>query len=309
MSITRLAQLFDAVSGKARKRLVAAAANDIHTLEAIRDALDRHLIDATLVGDEAQIRAHCASLDLNLSLDPTRFEIIHEPDDALAAAKAVALVRKGHGHFLMKGSLQTAVLMHAILDHQTGILEPGALLSHVSVIDCPSYGKLLVMSDAAVVPHPDQAQKLAITRYVIGTAHLLGIEKPRIAILGITERVNPKMPSMVEAAAIAQRWTQGIEEGPFAMAYVDGPLPLDAALDSESAAIKGVKSEVGGQADGLVCPDIESGNIFYKACTKLAGAEAAGMLVGARVPCVVSSRGDSALAKLYSIALAALASQ
>jgi len=179
------------------------------------------------------------------------------------------------------------------------------VLTHVSLMESPRYPKLLVISDPAVLLHPDLIQKIAITNYVIETARLLGIEKPKVAILGITEQVNPKVQSMVDAAVISKMTDRGQIKG----AFVDGPMALDVAIDPESARAKGVSGPVAGDADCLVFPNIDSGNIFYKACTKLGGSEVAGMVVGARVPCVVSSRGDSSLTKLYSIALASLASK
>jgi len=301
MPITRLNELLEAVKAKPRRHLVAAAANDLHTLEAVAQALEQGLVEATLVGDEARIRKNC----VELGLDTGRFTLVHEPGDAEAAAKAVELVRGMKGAFLKKGALPTETLLRALLDKEKGLAAPGSVLSHVSLMECPGLGRLLVISDPAVILQPDLAQKIAITKYVIQTAQLLGIAKPRVALLGITEFVNPKMASMIEAAAIAKMADRGQIQG----AFVDGPMALDVAIDAESAKAKGVSGEVAGRADGLVFPNIDAGNVFYKACTKLAGAEVAGLVMGARVPCVVTSRGDSSLTKLYSIALAALAAE
>jgi len=301
MIITRLAQLLEAAADRPRKRLVAAFANDVHTVEAVSAAVDRGLVDATLVGDADLIRKNC----VEHGIDADRFEIVHEPEELRAAAKAVELVRTGHGAFLMKGSLTTETLLRAILEKDGGLSVPGAVLSHVSLMESPNYPKLLVISDPAVLLSPDLVQKIAITNYVIETARLLGIAKPKVALLGITEQVNPRVHSMVDAAVISKMADRGQIKG----AFVDGPMALDVAIDAESARTKGVDGDVAGDADCLVFPNIESGNIFYKACTKLGGAEVAGMVVGARVPCVVSSRGDSSLSKLYSIALAALAAK
>jgi phosphate butyryltransferase len=301
MPIQSLNALLTAVSDRPKKRVVVAAAHDAHTLQGIEDARRHGLVEASLVGDEHRIR----TLSADLGIDISSVEILHEPEDALAAALAVRLVREGRGHFLMKGALQTATLVRAILDHQHGLMEGQSLLCHVALLQCPVLDRLLVASDAAVIPSPDLPQKVILTQRVIETLRLLGVEQPRVALVSITEKVNPKLKTSVEAAAIAQM----ARNGHFPNAYVEGPLPLDAALDLESARIKHVEGEVGGRADGLIFPDIEAGNIFYKACTKLAGAEVAGMVVGAKAPCVVSSRGDSSLAKLNSIALAALASR
>lgn len=301
MPIQSLSELLTAVSNQPRRRVVVAAAHDAHTLEGVADAHRRGLVEATLVGDEARIQAISAELGFDLS----HVEILHEPEETPAAALAVRLIREGRGHFLMKGALQTATLLHAILDRASGLMEGHGLLCHVALLQCPALDRLLVASDAAVIPSPDLPQKVILTQRVIETLRLLGVEKPRVALVSITEKVHPKLKTSVEAAAIAQM----ARSGRFPGAFVEGPLPLDAALDLESARIKHVEGEVGGRADGLIFPDLEAGNIFYKACTKLAGAEVAGMVVGATAPCVVSSRGDSSLAKLNSIALAALASR
>lgn len=298
MPITRLTQLLEATASRPKKQLVAAAANDVHTIDSVNQALERNLVEGILIGDEALIRKHCS----DLRIDAGRFTIIHESSDSLAAARAVELVRQEPGRFLMKGSLTTELLLRAILSKDANLVEPGLFLSHVTVIEIPQYHKLLVVSDPAVLPNPDLIQKIAITGYVIQTARVLGIEKPKVAILGMTEQVNPKFQSLVDAAAIAKMADRGQIKG----AFVDGPLALDVAVDRESAKIKGVTGEVAGDADCLVFPNIDTGNVFYKTCTKFMGCEMAGMLVGAKVPCVVSSRSDSSLTKLYSIALAAL---
>ena len=181
-------------------------------------------------------------------------------------------------------------------------MDPGATLSHVTVIEVERYPKLIVCGDVAVLPAPELKEKIAITRYQIAVAQALGIGQPKVAIIAATEQVLYKMQACVDAAIIAKMADRGDIKG----ALVDGPLALDVAVDPEAVAIKGLKSPVAGDADCLVFPNIESGNVFYKTCTKLAGAELAGLVVGARVPCVLTSRGDTAKSKLYSIALAAL---
>jgi phosphate butyryltransferase len=298
MPITRLAEILEAVANRPKRCLVAAAANDLHTLEAVNQAVERSLVDGILVGDQALIHRNIAELKLN----PSRFTIVHEPEDSQAAAKAVKLVRQAPGRFLMKGSLTTDLFLRAILDKDASLVEPGVFISQVTVLESPNYPKLLIISDPAVIPAPDLAQKIAITGYVIETARILGIETPKVAILGMTEQVNPKFQSLMDAAALSKMADRGL----FKNAFVDGPMALDVAIDPESARMKGVAGNVAGDADGLVFPNIEAGNVFYKVCTKLAGCEMAGILVGTKVPCVVASRSDSSLTKLYSIALAAL---
>jgi phosphate butyryltransferase len=298
MPITRLEQLLEAVQAKPKKRLAAAYANDAHTIEAVAHAMDKGIVDGTLVGDEAVIRAKCQEL----GLDPARFTIVHEPNEAKAAARAVALVRSCECQVLMKGLVSTDKYMRAILSKESGLMDPGAILSHVSVIEVAGYPKLIVCGDVAVLPYPELKEKVAITNYCIGVARALGIERPRVAAIAASEQVLPKVQATVDAALLAKMAERGQIKG----AAVDGPMALDVAVDPEAAATKGVGGEVAGQADCLVFPNIDAGNVFYKTCSKLAGGEIAAIVVGAQAPCILSSRGDSVLTKLYSIALAAL---
>lgn len=298
MQITRLEQMLEAVKGRPKKRLVAANAVDAHTIEAVNDAVDRGIVDGTLVGDEAVIRGVCQEH----GIDAGKFRIVHEASDAKAAARAVALVKAGEGQILMKGLVSTDKYMRAILNKESGLMDPGAILSHVTVIEHKTYPKLIICGDVAVIPYPELKEKVAITNYLIGVAHALGIEKPKVAVLAASEQVLPKVQPTVDAAIIAKMADRGQIKG----AFVDGPMALDVAVDRESAETKGVRSEVAGDADALVFPNIDAGNIFYKTGTKLAGCELAAMVVGAQAPCILSSRGDSVLTKLYSITLAAL---
>ena len=301
MSITRLEQMLEAVKNKSRKRLVAAFANDAHTIEAVNDAVTRGIVDATLVGDEVIIAKVCAEL----GIDASRFVIVHEPVDTKAAARAVALVRSGECQLLMKGVLSTDKYMRAILNKENGLMAPGAILSHVSVIEHARYSKLLICGDVAVIPYPELKEKIAITNYVIAVAKALGIEKPKVALIAASEQVLVKVQPTVDAAIISKM----AERGQITGAFVDGPMALDAAVDAECAHTKGLAGPVAGDADCLVFPNIDAGNVFYKTSTKLAGCELAAMVAGAQVPCILSSRGDSVLTKLYSITLAALSAK
>ena len=299
MSITKLDQMVELVKSKPKKRLVAAYANDAHTIEAVYNAVNQGIVEATLVGDEATIKAVCQEH----GFDAAKFEIVQEADENKAGGKAVALINEGRGDVLMKGLLSTDKYMRAILNKEKGLMPgPKAVLSHVTIIETPRYHKLITCGDVAVIPAPDLNQKIAITNNLINTAHALGIEMPKVAVLAATEQMLPGMQACVDAAILAKMGDRGV----FKNAYVDGPLALDVALDKESAGIKKLKGEVAGDADCLVFPNIESGNVFYKSNTKLAGAELAAMVCGARVPCVLTSRGDTAKTKSYSIALAAL---
>lgn len=301
MSITKLDQILEVAKSKGKKRLVAAWAVDSHTIEAVAEAYKQGIIDATLVGDEVQIRKVLAELNLNAA----DFEIVHGATDNGAGAKAVELVRSGHGKILMKGLLSTDKYMRAILNKEKGLMAPGAVLSHVTVIENPNYHKLIICGDVAVLPYPDLKQKTAITNYVIQVGHALEIAKPKVAIIAATEQVSEGIEATVHASVISKMAERGQIKG----AFVDGPMGLDVAIDKESADTKGVKGEVPGDADCLVFPNIDAGNVFYKTNTKLAGCELAAMVVGANTPCVLSSRGDSAKTKLYSIGLAALSAK
>ena len=297
--ITKLDQIIDAAKLKGKKRLVAAFANDSHTIGAASMAIDAGFVEATLVGDIDTIKKVCKEE----GIDFNKFTLVQEANEQGAANLAVKLINEGKGDFLMKGLCTTDKYMRAILNKESGLMPGGKpVLSHVTVFEIPTYHKLLITSDVAVIPAPDFKQKLALTNYVIATAKVLGIEMPKVALIAATEQVSVGMPACVDAALIAAMGNRGQIKG----AIIDGPLAMDVAIDKESADIKKLKGEVAGDADCLVWPTIEAGNVFYKTATKFAGAELAAMVVGAKVPCVLSSRGDSTLTKMYSIALAAL---
>ncbi len=299
MAIQKIDDIYEALKANAqKKRLVVAYANDSHSIEAVNKAVEMGIVEATLCGDENEIKKVCAEHGFDIS----RFTIIHEPVDTLAAARAVEMVRNKEVDFIMKGLVSTDKYMRAILNKERGLLPPKATLSHVAVMECPNYHKLLIASDAAIIPAPDMDQKLAIVRYVTQTANALGIKRPKVALISATEQVLPKVPSTTEAAIIAKMG----ERGQLGNIDIDGPLALDVAIDKEAAEIKKINSLVAGDADCLVFPNIEAGNVFYKTNTKLANARQGAILVGATAPSVLSSRGDSVDAKLNSIALAAL---
>lgn len=298
MAITKLEVMFDRLKSLPRKRLVGAYACDSHSIGAISAAIDKGIIQGTLVGDEKSILEVCE----HDGIDSNKFTIINESNDKKAVAKAVELIHRGEGDILMKGLVSTDKYMRAILNKETGILPPKAVLSHVTVIESPNYHKLLIVGDVAIIPIPDLSQKIAITNYLINTARSLEIEKPRVAILAATEQVLLGMQACVDGSILAKM----ADRGQIKNAFVDGPLALDISIDKESAMIKKIGGEVAGNADCILFPNIESGNVFYKTNTKLAGAELGAMVVGAKVPCVLSSRGDSMQTKLYSIALAAM---
>lgn len=298
MPITKLDQVLEAVKSKPKKRLVAAFANDVHTVEAVNEAITLGIVDATLVGDEATILKNCAAH----GIDPGRFKIVQEADEMKAANLAVSLINQGEGNLLMKGLVSSDKYMKSILNKEGGLMDKDAVLTHVTVIELPTYPKLLTVGDVAILPAPDLKQKTVILNCLIKTAQKLDIPCPKVAIIAATEQMSAGMQACVDAAILSKMAERGQIKG----ALVDGPLALDPAIDRESAETKGCRSPVAGDADCLLFPNIESGNVFYKFSTKLANGELGAFVAGARVPAVLSSRGDSAKTKLYSIALAAL---
>ena len=286
-------------SRDSKKRMVAAWGVDDHTISAASQAIDLGLVEVILVGDEKMIAEVCH----NENIDPAKFTIVHNPVELSAVAQAVQMVRDGEGDFLMKGLCSTDKFLRAILNKETGLLPPKGTLTHCGVIENPNYHKLLFVGDVAVIPAPDLKQKQVIMEFLVKTAKSVGVTTPKVAIIAATEQVLSSQPATMEAAQLAKMAERGQIKGCIA----DGPLALDVAIDLESAQIKGMESPVAGDADCLLFPNIESGNVFYKANSKLVvGVRQAGILVGAKVPCVLSSRADSTDTKLNSIAVAAM---
>ena len=282
-----------------RKRMVAAWGVDGHTVAAAGKAIELGLADVTLVGDENLIAQACK----DEGMDMTAFTIVHNENEQDSIKEAVRMVREGEGDFLMKGLCSTDKFLRAILNKETGLLPPKGTLTHCTTLEIPSYHKLLFVGDVAVIPAPDLKQKQIIMECLVKTAQAVGIAKPKVAILAATEQVLPSQPASIEAAILSKMVDRGQIKGCIA----DGPLALDVAIDQESVAIKGLVSPVAGDADCLLFPNIESGNVFYKANSKLvAGVRQSGILVGAKAPCVLSSRADSIDTKLNSIAMAAM---
>ena len=219
-----------------------------------------------------------------------------------AAALACDLINRGEGDILMKGLLPTDKYMRAILNKERGLCPPNVTLAHVAVIQNPNYHKLLVASDCAIIPLPDLKQKQTILKYVTTVSKALGVKTPKVALVTATEQMSAGIPACVDAAIISKMAERGQIKG----CLVEGPISLDLACDAETAQIKGMNSPVAGDADCLVFPNLEASNVFYKCCSKFDKSEIGAMLMGAKVPCVLSSRGDTSLTKLYSIALAAM---
>lgn len=297
MNITKLDQVVELVKSKPKKRLIAAFANDEHTIEAVNHAVEMGIIEATLVGDQDIMKKVCEVLNI----DSSKFTMIHEPVDTKAATKCCDLINNGEGDILMKGSLTTDKYMRAILNKERGLCPPNATITHIAVFENPAYHKLIIASDCAIILNPDLKQKQFILKSMIDTAHAIGIKQPKVAIIAATEQMSAGMQACVDGAILSKMADRGQISG----ALVEGPLSLDVALDEEAAKIKKMTGGVCGDADALLFPNIESGNVFYKCSTKFNKAECGAFLAGAKVPCVLSSRGDTALTKLYSIAIAA----
>ena len=270
---------------------------DEASLRAAVEGAAAGLIEPILVGPSVKIRAAAAIAGLDISA----FRLVDEPHSQAAAIRAVALVRLGEAVLLMKGSLHTDELIRAVIARETG-LRTARRLSHVYVMDVPSYPRALLLTDAAVNVTPTLEEKRDIVQNAIDLAHVMGIAQPRVAILAAVETVNPAMPSTLDAAALCKMADRGQITG----GLLDGPLAFDNAVSLEAARQKGIVSEVAGRADILVVPDLEAGNMLAKQLSFLAGADAAGVVVGARVPIILTSRADSARTRLASCAVAVL---
>ena len=297
---TKFEEIYAFLKGRdSRKRMIAAWGVDTHTVAAASKAVELGLADVTLVGDEALIAKACTEEGVDAGI----FTIVHNPDELKSVAQAVQMVRNGEGDFLMKGLCSTDKFLRAILNKETGLLPLKGTLTHCTTLEIPSYHKLLFVGDVAVIPAPDLKQKQIIMECLVRTAKAVGVQTPKVAILAATEQVLASQPASVEAAMLSKM----VERGQICGCIADGPLALDVAIDMESVQIKGLVSPVAGDADCILFPNIESGNVFYKANSKLVpGVRQAGMLVGAKVPCVLSSRADSIDTKLNSIAIAAM---
>jgi phosphate acetyltransferase len=270
---------------------------DTNAIGAAVEAARAGLIAPILVGPQAKIRAAAQSAGVDIGA----FRLVDTPHSHAAADRAVALVRDGEAALLMKGSLHTDELLHAVLAPDSG-LRTGKRLSHVYLMDVPSYPKPLLVTDAAVNIAPDLEQKRDIVQNAIDLAHEMGIDTPRVALLSAVETVNPAIRSTLDAAALCKMADRGQISG----ALVDGPLAFDNAVSPSAAKEKGIVSPVAGQADILVVPDLEAGNMLAKQLIFLAGADAAGVVLGARVPIILTSRADSERVRLASCAVAVL---
>lgn len=292
---------YDRLIAVARKHspMATAVAHpcDTVSLESAVEGARLGLLKPILVGPRARILDVAAQAGLDIG----RFELVESLHSHDSAARAVELVRAGRAEALMKGSLHTDELMGAVVARDTGI-RTARRLSHCFVMDVPSHPEALIISDAAVNIAPTLEDKVDIVQNAIDLARALGTEKVRVAILSAMETVNPRVLSTVEAAALCKMADRGQITG----AELDGPLALDNAISPEAAAIKHIVSPVAGRANVLIVPDLEAGNMLAKSLSFLAGADAAGIVLGARVPIILTSRADSLLTRLASCAVAVL---
>ncbi|HTT09626.1 MAG TPA: bifunctional enoyl-CoA hydratase/phosphate acetyltransferase [Burkholderiaceae bacterium] len=267
-------------------------------LEGALDAKRLGLIAPILVGPAAKI----ASVAKQAGLDLTGERIVDVPHSHAAAEKAVALVRSGEAELLMKGSLHTDELMSAVVSRESG-LRTSRRVSHVFIMDVPTYHKVLIVTDAAINIAPGLEDKADICQNAIDLAHTMGLERPKVAILSAVETVTSKIPSTIDAAALCKM----AERGQITGGLLDGPLAFDNAISREAAVTKGITSEVAGDPDILLVPDLEAGNILAKQLNFLANADSAGLVLGARVPIILTSRADSVRSRIASCAVGMMA--
>ncbi|MBI9036228.1 MAG: phosphate butyryltransferase [Bacteroidales bacterium] len=292
-----LSTLIDLAKSKSTRRLAVAAAADKPVLEAVRNAKAEGIVEPILVGNEEAIRKVAAEINFDL----TNVQIVDVQEGPVAASiKAVELVRTGQADILMKGHVSTGPLLKAVLDKEKG-LRKGGTLSHVAFFESPYYHKLICLTDAAMNVAPDFDGKVAILNNAVEAYNKLGVAEPKVAVVAAVETVNPKMEATVHAAML----TQMNRRGQIKNCIVDGPLAIDNAISKEAAEHKGIVSAVAGDADIILTPNIESGNIMYKTLGFMGGASTAAVIMGARVPIVLTSRSDNDKAKMLSIALAA----
>ncbi len=279
------------------KKVAVAVAQDEPVLEAIKEATEKNIAQAILVGDKHKIQEIAKKIDLDLS----NYEIMDIADPKKATLEAVKLVSSGHADMLMKGLVDTATFLRSVLNKEVG-LRTGKLMSHVSVFDIEGWDRLLFLTDAAFNTYPELKDKVGMINNAVVVAHACGIDVPKVASVCPVEVVNTSMPSTVDAALLAKM----SDRGQFKGCIVDGPFALDNAISEEAAHHKGVTGNVAGKADVLLLPSIETANVMYKTLTYFSKSRNGGLLVGTSAPVILTSRADSFETKVNSIALAAL---
>ncbi len=297
MEFKNFEELIEKVKGNPeRKRMAVAAANDAHTLEAVFRARKEGIIEPVLVGDKAQMDV----LLKEMAEQVPEEDIYDYPDVEEAAAAAVRLVREGKADFLMKGTLDTKVILKAVVNKESG-LGQGRTMSHFTIQEVPNYHKMIAVVDGGMVPYPTLEQKKDIIINTVSTLQAMGYECPKVGVLACVEKVNPKMPETLEARELREMNQRGEIEG----CMIEGPISYDCAMSKEIADFKGFESAVAGDVDILVAPNIHAGNIMGKMLTVTCKAKMAGLVVGAKCPIVVTSRGSSAEEKYLAIVVSA----
>jgi len=294
--IKHLMQLVEEAKKRKTRKLVLAAAGDEDALLAVKNAVSHGIIEPILVGDMLRIQ----TIAKRINFDISGYETYDEEDKGKASLKACMLIKEGKAEILMKGAVGTGTLMKAVLNKEVG-LRKGDTLSHVAVFESPYYHKLLGVTDAAMNVNPDLETKIAIIKNAVEVFHKLNILNPKVAIVGSVETVNPRMEATMHAATISMMNYRKQITG----CIIDGPLAIDNAVSKKSAELKSITSDVAGDTDIILAPDIDSGNILYKTLNFLGGAVAAAVIMGAAAPIVLTSRSDSDKSKFLSIALAA----
>lgn len=279
------------------KKVAVAVAQDEPVLEAIKEATEKGIAEAILVGDKYEIQKIAKNIDMDLS----EYEIMDIKDTKKAILEAVKLVSSGHADMLMKGLVDTATFLRSVLNKEVG-LRTGNLMSHVAVFEVEGWDRLLFLTDAAFNTYPEVKDKVGMINNAVTVAHSCGIELPKVAAVCPVEVVNTAMQSTVDAALLAKM----SDRGQFKGCIVDGPFALDNAISEEAAHHKGVKGDVAGKADVLLLPNIETANVMYKTLTYFSKSKNGGLLVGTSAPVILTSRADSFETKVNSIALAAL---
>jgi phosphate butyryltransferase len=281
-----------------KKRVAVAAAHDEHTLEAVFKAAKDKLVAPVLIGSKAEIAEILKKLNVKYDFD----SVICTESDKEAAEKTVELINANKADFIMKGKLQTADLLKAVVDKEKG-LRTGKVMSHVAILEVPAYHKLIAITDGGMMMYPNAEEKKQILENAVDVFLAMGYESPKVAVLAAVETVNPKMPEAVDAD-ILKKMNQS---GEIKNCIIEGPISVDLTFSKESAKIKGYNSPVTGEADILLVPNITTGNIMSKALIEMADATMAGMIVGAKVPIVLTSRGATSQEKYLSLVLSASA--
>jgi len=300
MVLKSLSDLRNIVIGKPKKKLVLAAAQDQHSLGAVLRAWQDNIIEPILIGDKEGIQNICAENGYDVS----SLRIIHEPNNDMAIEMSVRMLSSKQADVLMKGKVGTSALLKSVLNKEWG-LRTGNLLSHIALFEVETYHKLIAVTDVAMNIAPNLKDKIAIVNNSVSFLLRLGYEMPKVAVLGAVEMVNENMEATLDAALLSKM----NQRDQIRNCIIDGPLAFDNAISLESAQHKGIKSEVAGDTDLLLMPDIEVGNVLYKSLVFFAKAKVASIILGAQVPIVLTSRSDSEQAKYDSILLSAAASK